>query len=255
MFGNYISNGDLYTMRLFDIPEAEDCQIWIDFDGTISQKDVLDELIFRFSVDDSWKQLEKDWRENKIGSRKCLEGEFDLLRVSVDEINEVLDSIKIDKGLFEILELASEHSVPITILSDGVDIFIKRILSANGITNLNIKSNSAILENNRVQLVCPNSNPMCDAGSAHCKCSSMEKLGDSRKKNIYIGDGRSDLCPSRKADVVFAKKVLADNLRAEDYDFIEYETLADVSLCLSDSWEAAVAAEQKVHPACADSII
>lgn len=232
-------------MSIYSIPDYDDCQIWIDFDGTISRKDVLDELIFRYSVDDSWKQLEKDWRDNKIGSRKCLEGEFDLLRVSTAEINALLDSIEIDEGLSEIMELASEFSVPMTILSDGVDIFIKRILSANGIFNLPVISNSAVLKNNRVSLICPNSNIECGAGSAHCKCSSMKKLGDSRKKNIYIGDGRSDLCPSRKADIVFAKKVLAENLRAEGQGFIEYVGLSDVAARLAGSWESVIAVSEQ----------
>lgn len=61
-------------------------------------------------------------------------------------------------------------------------------------------------------------------------------LGVAGRKTIYVGDGRSDLCPSRGADVVFAKSVLARTLAAEGVPFVPYSTLADITRVLSDGW-------------------
>ena len=39
------------------IPLPARSQLWIDFDGTITRQDVLDELIRRYAADDSWKSV------------------------------------------------------------------------------------------------------------------------------------------------------------------------------------------------------
>jgi 2-hydroxy-3-keto-5-methylthiopentenyl-1-phosphate phosphatase len=229
------------------LPKPEKCQLWIDFDGTISKKDTLDELISRFSVDDSWKEIERQWRENLIGSRECLEKEFSLLRVSDTELENLLDSIGIDNGLYEILDICERLSIPVAILSDGVDFFIKRILSSGGISDLTVRSNTVKKENGAFLLVCPHNDPVCKVSAAHCKCSSMKALGQPGRKNIYIGDGRSDLCPARKADFVFAKNVLAQCLREENANYIEYANLRHVSSYLTAAWQRYAVTEESIR--------
>jgi len=44
--------------------------------------------------------------------------------------------------------------------------------------------------------------------SGVCKSPLMEQLQIFGSKSIYIGDGFSDFCPSKKADMVFAKNIL-----------------------------------------------
>ena len=73
--------------------------------------------------------------------------------------------------------------------------------------------------------------------SNHCKCGSAEALHRPGRKTIYIGDGRSDLCAARKADVVFAKRALARCLTAEGRAFLPFDTLADVRGALAAAWE------------------
>ena len=224
------------SLERISFPAPEKSQVWIDFDGTISKKDTLDELITRFSINDSWHELERLWRENLIGSRECLEGEFALLRITKEELNEVLGSMQIDAGLLDILELCEQRSIPVAVVSDGIDFFIKKILSSNGVFSLVVRSNTAKFVEGRFTLECPHNDPKCDVKAAHCKCASMKALGQPGRRNIYIGDGRSDLCPARKADIVFAKNVLAACLKAENIGHIEYTNLGQVASVLSSAW-------------------
>ena len=46
----------------------EKCIVFFDFDNTISTCDVFDNMLPRFSKDDLWIRLEKDWQKGKIGS-------------------------------------------------------------------------------------------------------------------------------------------------------------------------------------------
>ncbi len=218
------------------MPEAEISQLWIDFDGTITKKDTLDELIKNYSIDNSWELIEQRWQSGFIGSRQCLEEEFALLRIPKSKLHKAIENIEVDEGIFELLKIMRSHSIPVAILSDGVDIFIKQILKNNGITGMPIRSNTIAYNDPYLKLLCPHSNPKCDVGAAHCKCSSMYALGSFDKRSIYIGDGLSDYCAARHSDFIFAKGALAKRLEKENIPFCEFNDLSDVSETLVEIW-------------------
>lgn len=220
------------------VPVAAQTQFWIDFDGTISSQDVLDELISRYSVDDSWKQLERRWQSGEIGSRACLAGQFDLVRVTPPELEAMLSRMTLDPGAVALFRLLDIYRVPVVILSDCVDFFIRRILRRYGFSHIEVRSNTAVFADGGLKLYCPHESSSCTFGAAHCKCESMDALGQSGRQSIYVGDGRSDLCASRKADLVFAKSVLARLLEAEKIPFRPYTTLQDVANVLAEAWQS-----------------
>ncbi|MCZ6615431.1 MAG: hypothetical protein O6920_06600, partial [Chloroflexi bacterium] len=47
-------------------------------------------------------------------------------------------------------------------------------------------------------------------------------------KVFYVGDGVTDLCPARKADLVFARSRLLEECRAEGLAHIELRDFSDV---------------------------
>jgi 2,3-diketo-5-methylthio-1-phosphopentane phosphatase len=219
------------------VPPAVQAQLWIDFDGTISSQDVLDELICRYAIDDSWKLLERRWQSGEIGSRACLTGQFDLVRVTPSELDAILNRMTLDPGAVALFRLLDLHRVPVVILSDCVDFFIRRILRRYGFAHLEVRSNTAVFADGGLRLYCPHESCNCTFGAAHCKCASMDALGQPGRRSIYVGDGRSDLCASRKADLVFAKAVLGRLLESEKIPFLPYTTLHDVAATLSHAWQ------------------
>lgn len=233
IFTNIVSNA-------YNLPSLQQCQIWLDFDGTITEQDVLDELIKTFAIDNSWKISEGLWQKGLIGSRQCLSEQFDLLRISKDELEQALSQIRLDKGIFAILELCETLKVPAAIVSDCGDIFIEKILDRYGISNLPWRCNSVVHKGDRLKLSFPYCNKLCDSGAAHCKCASIKAMGKPGRKSIYIGDGRSDLCAARKADFIFAKGVLAECLEKEAIGFMRYPNLSYVAACLGNAWQSSV---------------
>lgn len=220
----------------FALPPPDGAQVWVDFDGTISKLDLLDELIVRFAVDDSWRSVEDAWQAGVIGSYECLKKEFDVLRVSGGELDGFLDEIELDGGARSLFRLFAAWEIPVTILSDGIDIFIKRLLARAGIAGVPVRANTIRRRGNRLYLECPYRDGNCELKAAHCKCSSMQALGVPGRRNIYIGDGRSDLCAARQADVVFAKATLATCLGAEGKSFIPFRNLNDVEAVVFAAW-------------------
>jgi 2-hydroxy-3-keto-5-methylthiopentenyl-1-phosphate phosphatase len=212
-------------------------QVWIDFDGTVTRRDSLDDLIVGYSIDDSWKESERRWQAGEIGSRECLEFEFGLLRISDGELARFLDSVEVDGGLAPLLRLLDQFAVPRAVLSDGIDSFIGAVLRRNGVADLPVYSNSIARNGLSMKLVCPFSDERCESAAAHCKCGSMGRVSQPPRASIYIGDGRSDLCPARRCEVVFAKGALAAALTRENRAFISFDGLLDVTDVLRRHWQ------------------
>jgi 2-hydroxy-3-keto-5-methylthiopentenyl-1-phosphate phosphatase len=221
------------------VPPADSAQVWIDFDGTLSRRDVLDDLIRNFAVNESWKMIEEQWQAGQIGSRQCLERQLGLVNVGDEELAEYLDAVELDPGAIALLKLLKKFHVPVAVLSDGIDLFIKRILKNNGVSHLPVRSNTIERTGERMKVICPHSSASCTSASAHCKCSSASALGRAGRGTIYIGDGRSDLCAARGADYVFAKNALARFLTQEGKAFTPFATLEDVRRVLSQNWRGA----------------
>ena len=218
------------------IPQAIKCQVWIDFDGTLTSTDVLDTIIERYSQDESWRNVEQSWCEGRIGSRACLEYEFKLLRITDQELGRELEDVQLDPGAGTLLELLSAQSVPTAILSDGVDWIIEQILHRSGLALPTIRANSARHNGDAIRLICANNNPSCPARSAHCKCVSRDELSAAGRVSIYIGDGRSDLCAARGCPIIFAKGPLAEALTREGKSFRSFDSLHDVHQELLETW-------------------
>ncbi len=222
------------------VPPADRCQVWIDFDGTITGADVLDELIRRHAVDDGWLAVESEWQAGRIGSRECLSRQLATVRATDAELDALLADIPLDPGVTRLFALLASAGVPVTVVSDGIAPFIARLMARAGLSQVPVRSNTIARADTAIVLLCPLGSADCTSAAAHCKCNSMVALAaDGRDCHVYVGDGRSDLCPARRADVVFAKGVLATNLAAEGIAYRPFVTLGDVATALERSWSEA----------------
>lgn len=224
------------TALPFALPRPLNAQAWLDFDGTITRGDFLDLLISKYSRNDSWKLVEERWRLGLIGSAECLSLEFGLLDITPEQLAAELDSVQLDPGATALFRLFREFDVPVSVLSDGIDSFIRAILTKAGVTLPTIRANRITHAGNRLSLDCPHSSKSCESASAHCKCASKRELGEKARTGIYVGDGRSDLCAARKASIVFAKGALAQALASEGRSFVRFDTLLDVEATLRTAW-------------------
>ena len=229
-------------MKNVILPEPQATQVWFDFDGTISRQDVLDELVNRFSRNESWRLVEERWKAGLIGSEACLREEFSLLEISDNDLYDFIDQVEIDPGFIPLIAMLRQNHVPFAILSDGIEKFIRGILNRFNAGDIEIRANRITRKNQQLHLVCPHKAEFCLSAAAHCKCRSAGKLRIGRRKTVYIGDGRSDICPARQADVVFAKGVLAQELAARQHAYIPYNSLHEIAATMNRAWTSQVAA-------------
>ena len=223
--------------------------VFLDFDGTITQRDAVDAILETFA-DRRWLEIEEEWKAGRIGSRECLAAQMRLVRATKDQVDALLDSIDIDEGFVRLLATCATHGVEMHIVSDGFDYCIHRILerqSLNLRTHLNgvrILSSHLEAHADRWLVDFPSFHQSCGHGCATCKPAMMSLLNRSGGPTIFVGDGLSDKYAAASADLVFGKDKLADYCREQQIKHQHYDNLAEVALRLDELLRANAVIEQ-----------
>jgi len=205
--------------------------LFLDFDGTISQRDVTDVILEQYA-DGKWQAAETAWRGGRIGSRACLSEQMSLVQATRSQLHALLEAIELDEGLATLLDLCQTRNVTAHIISDGFDYCIKRILArrVNGRRSAIHSVCASHLDLNRRpwRTEFPFFRQSCAHGCATCKPAVMRLLNPTNAPAIFVGDGLSDRYAAECADLVFAKNDLASYCRDNSIEHIEYTTLSEV---------------------------
>lgn len=199
-------------------------RIFCDFDGTIAKVDTTDLVLTRLA-DPAWEDLEDQWRRGEITAAECMRGQVALIVRDDDALDAVLDSVELVEGFADFVAWCQGAGVPLTIVSDGVDYFIARILKRHGLDHLPVVANHMAGDaGSGRRLEQPWSRTGCAAGSGVCKCQAAS----TDDFMVFIGDGRSDFCVSGRADLLFARAALADYARSRavpHHAFSDFHTI------------------------------
>ena len=212
-------------------------KIFIDFDGTITRKDVGDAMFETFGGE-RCRDIVQEYRDEKISAAECFRRECEACGiVDKEKLDSFLDNQEIDSTFAGFVNFCRERSLDMYIVSDGMNYYIDRILKKNGIHNVPYFSNRLELVpfkgSSRVRFkpTFPFRDEVCDR-CACCKRNHMLTMSGDDDVIVYVGEGYSDRCPARYADIVFAKDDLLKFCRQENISYLEYRTFADVQLRL-----------------------
>lgn len=200
----------------------------LDFDGTISTQDVTDAVLEKFAPP-AWLEIEDRWVKGLIGSQQCLEQQMALINTTMSDILLFVSRIGIDPGYPAFVNRLLDSGQQAAIISDGFDVFIKKILDSYDANRLQIYANSLKVENNRLKTAFANKTEGCSAGT--CKCSLAAKLCGGLPV-VLVGDGRSDFCLAAKADHVFAKGKLIDYCQENSLPHTPFSCFDDLTVKL-----------------------
>lgn len=201
--------------------------VFFDFDNTITTRDTIDSILMSHSRNDKWIELEKKWKSGKIGSYKCLKGQMSGVRITKKELDKYLLTIKLDPYFKKLALFLESKKIKPVILSDNFGYFIRYVLRANGIKRIRVFANSIKFSGGRLVTEFTFRNNECSK-CAHCKKNNMFRNTPIGAVSIYIGDGLSDVCPSKHADIVFARDHLIKVLKQEKIPHIPFKSLKDV---------------------------
>ena len=217
--------------------------LFLDFDGTLSKRDVIDAILEKFA-DEKWLEIEKEWVEGRIGSRECLRRQFDLLRVTPFVLDGYLSGFELDRGVASLLDFCGHARIPVHIVSDGFEYYIRRMLKKGiadpeKVRNIGIWANQLTpVGKDRWTTEFPHTPQVCGDGCATCKPSVIASENLFASPSIFVGDGLSDRFAAQAADIVFAKHKLADFCRTNEIAHERYEDLGQVADSLRRAYES-----------------
>lgn len=208
-------------------------RIICDFDGTISLRDTTD-LVLETLADPAWQELEDDWLTGRITAATCMRAQIAMVGGDAKALDALLDTVELDTGFHGFVAWCGARGLPISVVSDGVDYFIRRVLQRHGIAHLPVVANRLAGAPGARRLEQPWSREGCASGSGVCKCAAAGAgARETADTIVFVGDGRSDFCLSGRVDLLFAKGALAEYAAARAQPFIPFDNFDDVTAALS----------------------
>jgi 2,3-diketo-5-methylthio-1-phosphopentane phosphatase len=212
--------------------EKEITRVFVDFDGTITVRDVGDSIFEHFLrpelLEKKWHQaLIQEWKAGRISSRDCLVRECENTVVTREKLNRLLDSHSLTPGFDTMVDFCGEHEIPLTVLSDGLDYYIEFILGKFGLGEVDYRANHMYFVENSIRV----DFPYVDKGCGRCGNCKRWHIDSERREGdtvVYVGDGYSDRYAIRSADMVFARGDLAEYCDSNGIRYTPFEHFHDV---------------------------
>lgn len=203
--------------------------VFTDFDGTITRTDIGDTMFKVFGNAEVCQDAFHRAIQGEIPARESWIRSCETVpSLTRTEFSSFLSLQEIDGGFHKFAEYCSGKSIPVHIVSDGFDVYIEEILRREGLSHLPFYSNELLFESNgTIRPSFPYPDSECTK-CANCKRNHLLTKSGDDNVIVYIGNGHSDQCPVRYADVVFAKGSLVSFCERENVTYHRFESFHDV---------------------------
>jgi 2,3-diketo-5-methylthio-1-phosphopentane phosphatase len=208
--------------------------IFCDFDGTVSQRDVGYYLFHHFSGGKN-DALLPDWKAGRLSTRDCLRLETEMVKAAAEDIMAFVDRFELDPTFAPFVRRCRDADLPVRVVSEGMDFYIRRLLAGAGLDGLTVLSNRGILENETIRIEFPYTAKTCE-GCGNCKAQRMKEYrleAGAADRVVFVGDGYSDACAASEADIVFAKKDLQQYCQDEGISYYSFSDFDDITAQLA----------------------
>lgn len=188
-----------------------------DFDGTITNKDVINCIIHYYSSNETVEQLNNDINSGKIGITEFMD--FVCSNLDLKDLDTIVRKydIQVDPGFRDFYNDCGIKNIPFYILSGGLKNVIYDFIPY--VDPQRIISNSVT---NHVSYITP---------ELHPKSKFVLKIKNTTGSKVYyIGDGSSDFSVIPFVDVLFVKKdsELHKKCNSMNVHYETFETFNDI---------------------------
>ena len=199
----------------------------VDFDGTLSVKDTIDDMLERFA-DPSWEDIEQSWLNGDINAVECMTQQVRMVKSDNITLESFFRGIQLDATFVPFYKHISQFA-KVAIVSDGLDHAVKVAMRSAAMPDIAIYANHLQFTPSGLDISFPNKVEGCAGGNGTCKCTIAQNLSlESGGPVVLIGDGKSDACLAGRADIVFAKGSLIKHCEKNNIQHHKFQTFADV---------------------------
>ncbi|HUI31758.1 MAG TPA: MtnX-like HAD-IB family phosphatase [Candidatus Acidoferrales bacterium] len=201
-------------------------KVFVDFDGTITTQDVGNQFFRKFGNETESLKAVEMWKAGKMSGRDLTLKEAEYVAVDEEDALRYVETFQIDPTFKDFIAYCRSSSMEISVLSDGLDFYIKRIFDLNGISGVPFYSNIVRFNSNGIRVEFPYQSDCSKCGN--CKGHQILTRTGIDDVVIYIGNGFSDRCAVQYADVIFAKDELLKYCEESNITYFPFETFEDV---------------------------
>ncbi len=203
--------------------------VFTDFDATITREDIGDNLFRKFGDYDACVENYRKYRAGELDAKECWRRNCaTITAMPPDAFHAFVDGIWVDGSFTVFADFCRTRAIPVTVVSDGFDAYITRVLAHMGLSSLPFFSNAAAFSaGGGITPAFPHTDAECTS-CANCKRNHLLTRAGDDHVVVYIGDGYSDCCPARYADLVYAKHTLLKYCEKENITYHRFETFRDV---------------------------
>lgn len=201
----------------------------LDFDGTVTVRDISTELASRFGGRE-FEEIKQAYLGKRIGMREWLDKGSSFLPADLDYLISLsLDMAVLRPGFTRFLQFARSGGCKVYIASDGLGFYIEPVLEKYSCRHLidGIFMNEMVKGKDGLEIVINHPHPTCRICGT-CKALQVAKLKRQGYKVIYVGDGMNDRFGASRADVVFARDRLAAYFQKHGHTFNPWVDFNDI---------------------------
>ncbi|MCB9210128.1 MAG: MtnX-like HAD-IB family phosphatase [Ignavibacteriales bacterium] len=204
-------------------------KIYIDFDGTITTKDIGEHMFLEFGNPAKSREIISKWLTGDYNSKEVWIKLCETIKnFDENKFDTFLENISIDPYFIEFVKFAKEKNFVLTILSDGLDYYINKISKRENFSDLSIYCNKLIFDaDGKLCPQFPYTDEECNK-CANCKRNHIINSSSDDDITIYIGDGWSDTCAAEHCDFIFAKRSLLKYCEQNGVPYFQFEDFSDV---------------------------
>jgi len=200
----------------------------LDFDGTITELDVLQEMSRQFGDPEVVHEVEDALRNGRITLQEEITREFAPVTAPIDEVVAwVVQRSRLRPGLPALVQLARHEGWDVRVLSSGFVETIAPVLESVGLGDLEILANSVDARSDGWRVIWRDET-VCTVCGEPCKRSGLPE-----GEIVYIGDGISDRCAALASDRIFATRGLARYLSEQGIPYEAFRDFHEVAKALS----------------------
>jgi 2-hydroxy-3-keto-5-methylthiopentenyl-1-phosphate phosphatase len=205
-----------------------DVTLFVDFDGTITERDLLDRIAQTFGDPEVYREVDERLDEGTITLHEVLRREFEPVRAPLEDVVAwVLEHATIRPGFADLVGHAEERGWRVVVLSSGFGELIGPVLDRAGLGRLELLSNAIDPDPDGWRVRFRDDEP-CPVCGEPCKRATVVAEADSGLR-VYVGDGFSDRCGALASDLVFARRTLAAYLTENDVPFLPFDDFHGVA--------------------------
>jgi 2-hydroxy-3-keto-5-methylthiopentenyl-1-phosphate phosphatase len=192
----------------------------LDYDGTVTTRE-CNEMALQTLIGDAWRPFESEVRAGRMGHAEAFDSQIRLIRAPRQRfLDALVAAARPEPGLMEFLQDVAIAGGRAVVVSAGFREVIEAFWHREALPTVQIYASELVndgpdgvgpyhIDFNPALGDCPR------CGPAQCKGGLLRDLRRPSDYVVVFGDGDSDLCPAREADLTFARGWLAERCAAE----------------------------------------